>query len=149
MSTTFITTVYQEPGKNATGLPVPPEAIAALGKGKRPPVKVTINNYTYRTTVAVMGGEFMLSLSAENREAAQVAAGEEVEVTLELDTEPRTVELPPDLTAALAAAPGATSAFDTQSYSVRKEDVRQVESAKTEETRQRRIAKIVSKLTAS
>jgi hypothetical protein len=148
MKTTFTTTVLKDAEKSATGLQVPAEVIAALGKGKKPPVKVSLNGYTYQTTVAVMGGVFMLSLSAENREAAGVKAGDEVEVTLELDTE-RTVTVPDDLATALAQVQGATAAFDALSYSTRKEHVRQVESAKAQETRQRRIESIVGKISGS
>jgi hypothetical protein len=147
MKTSFRTTVIQAEGKNATGLRIPAEVVVALGKGKRPPVKVTISGYTYRTTVAPSGDVYMLSLSAENREAAGVKAGDEVEVTVELDEAPRTVEVPAVLAQALAQTPGARAAFDALSYSVRKEHVRQVESAKAEETRQRRIAKIIAALT--
>ncbi|MEZ4771001.1 MAG: YdeI/OmpD-associated family protein [Caldilineales bacterium] len=143
--TTFTTTVTQAEGVNATGLPVPAEAVAALGTKKRPPVKVTLNNYTYRTTVAAYGDVFMVPLSAEHRAAAGVQAGDVVEVALELDTEPRTVEVPDDLAAALTEA-GATEAFDRLSYTNRKEAVRQVETAKAPETRQRRIDKIVAGL---
>lgn len=149
MKTTFTTTVLKDEGVNATGLPVPAEAVAALGAGKKPRVKVSLNGYTYRTTVATMGGVFMLSLSAENREAAGVQAGQTVEVTLELDTEPRTVEVPDDLAAALAMAPGAREAFDALAFSARKEYVRQVETAKAQETRQRRIAGIVAKVSGT
>jgi hypothetical protein len=146
LKTTFTTTVLKDKEKSATGLQVPAEVVAALGSGKKPKVKVSLNGYTYRTTVAVMGDVFMLSLSAENREAAGVKAGESVDVTLELDTEPRTVDVPGDLAVALSKAPGATAAFDALSYSVRKEYVRQVETAKALETRNRRIAGIVEKL---
>jgi hypothetical protein len=146
MKTTFTTTIFQAEGMNATGIRVPPEAIAALGTKKRPPVKVTIAGYTYRSTVAVYGDAYLLPLSQERREAAGVQAGDEVEITLELDTEPRTVEVPEDLAAALAEKPGTTAAFDASSPSARKEYVRQVESAKTQETRERRISKIVAKL---
>jgi uncharacterized protein YdeI (YjbR/CyaY-like superfamily) len=121
--------------------------IAQLGTSKKPAVIVTVAGYTYRNTVAVLGGAFMISLSKANREAAGVKAGDEVEVTLELDTEPRTVDLPDDLAAALAETPGARAAFDKLAYSMRKEYVRQVESAKAQETRSRRIAGIVAKLT--
>ena len=148
MSATFTTPVLKDQEKSATGLQVPAEVITALGKGKKPPVKVSLNGYTYRTTVAMMGGVFMIPLSAEHREAAGVKAGNEVEVTLELDTEPRTVAIPDDLAAALAQTPGATSAFDELSFSVRKEYVRQVESAKAQETRERRIVGIVAKVGA-
>lgn len=134
---------------NATALEVPAEAVAALGKGKRHPVKVSLNGYTYRTTIAVMGGVCMLPLSAENRTAAGVAAGEKVEVTLELDTEPRTVVVPADLAAALAKQRRAQAKFDALSYSARKEYVRQVESAKAQATRLRRIAKIMAELGGS
>ena len=100
MKTTFITTVLQEPGMNATGLPVPPEAVAALGQGKKPPVKVSLNGYPYQHTVAVMDGAFMISLSAENPKAAGVEAGETVEVTLELETPDESVR--PGMTAAVS-----------------------------------------------
>lgn len=146
MKTTFTTTVLKDDKVNATGLPVPAEAVAAMGTGKRPKVKVSLNGYTYRSTVAAYGDVFMLPLSAEHRNAAGVNAGDVVEVTLELDVEPRTVEVPPDLAAALAAKPGATAVFDTLSYTMRKEYVRQVESAKAQETRERRIANIVAKM---
>lgn len=148
LSTTFTTTVLKDKEKNATGLPVPAEAVAALGSGKKPRVKVTLNGYTYRTSVAVVGGFFMLSLSAENRAAAGVSPGDAVEVTLELDTEPLIVTVPDDLAAALGQVPGARQAFDKLPPSARKEYVRQVESAKAQETRERRIAGIVAKLSA-
>lgn len=146
MKTTFTTTVAQAEGKNATGLRVPPAAVDALGTQKRPKVVVHLNGYTYRSTIAAYGDVFMLPLSAEHRAAAGVQAGDEVEVTLELDTEPRTVAVPDDLAAALAERPGATKAFEALSYSVRKEYVRQVESAKAQATRERRVAGIVAKI---
>ncbi len=120
MKTTFATTVLKDQEKSATGLQVPAETIAVLGNGKKPAVKVTLNGYSYRTTVAVMGGAFMIPLSAEHRNAAGVQAGDAVEVTLKLDTEPRTVEVPADLAAALADQPVATAAFEALSYSARK-----------------------------
>jgi hypothetical protein len=146
MKTTFTTVVTKDDKVNATGLPVPAEAVAAMGSGKKPKVKVTLNGYTYRSTVAAYGEVFMLPLSAEHRQAAGVQAGDTVEVTIELDTEPRTVEVPGDLAEALAAAPAAKEAFDSLSFTMRKEFVRQVESAKAQETRLRRITGIVSKL---
>lgn len=145
MKTTFITAVLQEEGMNATGIQVPAAVITAFDSGKRPKVKITLNGYTYRSTIAAYGDLFMLPLSKEHRDAAGVKAGDEVEVTLELDTEPRTVEVPDDLAMALAEG-GVTAVFDALALSKRKEHVRQVTSAKTEETRQRRIAKIVSSL---
>lgn len=145
MKTSFVSSVWKAKDKEATGVPVPDEAVVALGAGKRAPVKATINGYTYRTTLAVMRGTSMLSLSAQHREAAGVAAGDEVDVTLELDTEPRTVEVPEDLATALSTH-GVRAAFDALSNSARKEHVRQVESAKAQETRDRRIAGIIGKL---
>ena len=146
---TFGATILKDQGSNATGIPVPADVIAGLGSGKKPAVKVTLNGYTYRTTVAVMDGVFMLSLSSANREAAGVRAGDKLQVTLELDTEPRTVEVPQELAAALARKRGAREAFDAASYSVRKEFVRQVETARAAETRERRIAAILARLVKS
>jgi hypothetical protein len=146
MDVTFTTHVEQAEGKNATGLPVPADVVAALGKSKRPKVKVTVNGYTYRSTVTPAGDVFMLPLAQEHRAAAGVKAGDTVEVRLELDTEPRTVEVPDELAAALAAKAGARDAFDALAPSARKEHVRQVETAKAQETRERRIAKIVAGL---
>ena len=145
MSQTFTATILQEEGKNATGISVPANVIDALGSGKRPKVKVSLNNFTYRSTVAAYGDVFMLPLSQDRREAAGVQAGDTVEVTLELDTEPRTVEVPDSL-ATVVAENNLGPIFDGLAPSMRKEYVRQVESAKAEETRQRRIAKIVAAL---
>ncbi|MGW0518892.1 YdeI/OmpD-associated family protein [Crossiella sp. NPDC003009] len=141
----FSTTVVLG-GKTATGLQVPAEVVEALGAGKRPAVLVTVGGHTYRSTVAVMGGEFWLPLSAENRTAAGVAAGAQVEVTVALDSAPRTVELPEDLAAALAAEPAAAEFFRGISYSNQRWHVLNVDGAKTEETRARRIAKSVAVL---
>jgi TRAP-type C4-dicarboxylate transport system substrate-binding protein len=124
---------------------VPEEIVQKLGTNKRPLVRVTINQYTYRSAVAMMGGQFMISLSAENRQAAGVHAGEAVTIALELDLEPRTVDLPQDLKAALIKV-DALKAFEQAAPSMQKEYVRQVEEAKTQETRDRRITKIVEKL---
>lgn len=141
---TFHTTILRT-GKNTAGIQVPEEIIAKLGSGKQPLVWVTIKKYTYRSAVAVMGGKFMIGVSAENRQAAGVQGGEEADVTLKLDLEPRTVELPKDLKDALTKA-GALKAFESSAPSMRKEYVRQVQEAKAQETRERRIAKIVEKL---
>ncbi len=145
---TYTTIVLKDSGSNATGLRVPEDIVTAFGSGKRPKVTVTLNGYTYRTTVAPMGDVFMLPLSAEHRSAAGVNAGDKVEVTLELDTEVRTVDVPDDLAAALAAFPGARDAFDKLAYSHRKEHVRSINDAKTPATRERRIAATVAKVTA-
>jgi hypothetical protein len=134
-------------GKTATGIPVPADVVEALGKGKRPPVVVTVGGHSYRSTVAAYGDVFMLPFAAEHREAAGVEAGDTVEVEVELDTAPRTVEVPNDLAAALAVAPGAREAFDGRSYSERRRIVLAVEGAKKPETRARRIERTVEDLT--
>jgi hypothetical protein len=133
-------------GKSATGIEVPPEVVEGLGGGGRPAVVATLNGYTYRSTLGVMGGRTMLPVSGEHRGAAGLTAGEEVEVDLALDTEPRTVEVPAELATALEGRPGARAAFDALPPSARKEHARQVTSAKAPETRARRIAKIVDAL---
>lgn len=132
-------------GKTATGMEVPPEVVEGLGAGKRPQVRVTIAGHTYRSTVAVMGGVYMLGVSAEHRAAAGVAAGDELDVELALDTEPREVAVPEDLAAALDAA-DARQAFDALSYSNRLRYALAVDSAKKPETRKRRIAETVNVL---
>jgi len=133
-------------GKTATGIEVPDDVVAALDAGKRPPVRVTVNGHTWRSTVAVMGGRNLVGVSAENRAAAGVSAGDVLDVELVLDTEKREVEVPADLAAALAAAPDAAAAFAALSYSNKSRHVLSVEGAKTDETRARRIAKAVSDL---
>ena len=133
-------------GKTATGFRIPEDVVADLGSGKRPAVRVTIGGHTYRTTVAPMGGVFMIPLSAENRAGAGVAAGDEVDVDVELDTEPRVVTVPPDFAEALDRQPDARRAFDALSYSNQRRHVLSIEGAKTDETRQRRIGKAVDAL---
>jgi hypothetical protein len=132
---------------NNTGIEVPPEVIEALGAGRKPPVKVTVNGYEYRNTVAVMGGKYMISFSSDKRAATGIEGGDPIVVDLELDTSPRTVEVPDDLAAALDAAPGAREAWERLAPSHKKAHVTAVESAKAPETRQRRIAKAVESLT--
>ena len=144
---TFHTTILQT-GKNTAGIQVPDEVIEKLGAGKQPLVPVTINKYTYRSAVAVMGGKYMISFNPEHRKAAGVQGGDEANVTLELDLEPRTVEIPTDLKDALIKA-NALDAFEKSAPSMKKEYVRQVQEAKAQETRERRITKIVEKLSAS
>jgi hypothetical protein len=131
-------------GKTATGIPVPDEVLAGLGESKRPPVTVSLNGYTYRTTAVRMGGRFLVPLSAEHREAAGVAAGDTVTVDIEVDSAPREVTLPADLEAAMDDA--ARTAYDGLSHTHRKEWVRWVEEAKKPETRAARVAKTVAGL---
>lgn len=133
-------------GKSATGIEVPADVVSRLSAGKRPPVLVTINGHTYRSTVAPMGGVFMIPLSAENRSLAKVSAGEEVGVELELDTRPREVSVPHDLQDALDLDAEAKRFFEGLSYSNKQRIVLSVEGAKTAETRQRRVSQAVSAL---
>ncbi len=133
-------------GKSATGIEVPEEVVARLGSSKRPAVRVTINGHTYRSTVAPMNGVFMLPISAENRLLANVSAGDEVEVEIEPDTQPREVSVPPDLLEALDRDVDAKRFFDGLSYSNKQRVVLSIEGAKTAETRVRRIAKAVESL---
>jgi Bacteriocin-protection, YdeI or OmpD-Associated/Domain of unknown function (DUF1905) len=133
-------------GKTATGIEVPDAVVAGLGQSQRPPVRVTIGGYSYRTTVARMAGRSLISLSAENRAAAGVAAGDEVDVDLELDNAPRQVEVPSDLAAALGQDDAARATFEALPYSHRKEWVRWVTEAKKPDTRTTRITKTVQSL---
>lgn len=147
--TTRFSTTVELGGRTATGFEVPPEVVDALGAGKRPAVTVTVGGHTYRSTVAVMGGRYMLPLSAENRTAAGLSAGDAADVELELDTVPRVAEVPADLAAALDAEPAARAAFDALSYSNQRRHTLSVEGAKTEATRARRVAKVVETLRAT
>jgi hypothetical protein len=142
---TFETTIVQGAAKQVTGIMVPAEVVAALGPRKNPSVRVTLNGFTYRSTVATMGGRFMVPLSAENRRAADLQGNETLAVTIELDLEPRTVEIPHDLRQELTGA-RVLDAFERCSPSRKKEYVRLLTSAKAPETRKRRITKIVGEL---
>ena len=141
----FHTTILQG-DKTATGIRIPDEIVEALGSGKRPPITVTINGYTYRSSIAVMGGAYMVGVNADNRIGARVAGGDEVDVEIELDTAPREVSMPEDFAAALDAAPVARQTFEGLSYSNKSWHVLSINWAKTDETRQRRIAKSVEAL---
>ena len=143
----FHTTLLQS-GKTATGIQVPNEVVESLGAGKRPPVRVTINGYTYRNTIAVMGGVFMVGVAAEHREKARVAGGDQIDVEIELDTAPRELAVPLDFSTALAAEPAARRSFESLSYSRKQALVLPIEQAKTPETRQRRIDKALVMLKA-
>jgi hypothetical protein len=143
----FHTTILQS-GKTAAGIQVPEEIVTALGSGKRPKVAVTINGYTYRSSIAPMNGVFMVGVSSDVRAAAGVAGGDDVDVDIELDTAPREVTVPDDFAHALDAVPAARATFDSLSYSNKSWHVLQIEGAKAEETRQRRIAKSVEALEA-
>jgi hypothetical protein len=133
-------------GKTATFFHVPPEIMEALRPKKRVPVRVTVNGHTYRSTVAPMGGNFMLPLNRGNRAAAGVSTGEVVEVAIERDDAPRVVEVPEDLAAALAGEEAASEAFADLSYSHHREYVEWITEAKRPETRARRVARAVERL---
>lgn len=138
--------IVQLSGKTATGIPVPEEVVAGLGTSKKPAVKVKIGEYTYASTIAVMGGQFLIPLSSEHRQGAGVSSGDEIEVELELDTEPRELTVPADFRDAIDREPAVKLFFDGLSYSNRRRLVLSIESAKTAETRQRRIEKAVGLL---
>jgi hypothetical protein len=133
-------------GKTAAGIRVPDEVVAALGPSRKPPVVMTINGHSYRGSVAWMGGEFWIGVTNDFRRTAGVAAGDEVDVDLVLDTQPREVSVPTDLIAALEADPEARAFFDGLSYSNKRRIVEPVADAKNPETRQRRIEKAVARL---
>lgn len=133
-------------GKTATGIEVPAEVVTELGGGKRPSVNVTINGYTYRNSIGSLGGRHLISVSADVRAKADVAAGDEVDVEVTLDAAPREVTVPADLAAALAADTAAQQAFDRLAYSHQSRYVLWVEEAKKAETRQRRVEKTVVEL---
>ena len=133
-------------GKTATGIEVPTAVVAKLGSSKKPAVRVTIKGYTYRSTVATMGGRFMLPISAQVREAAGVAARDKIDVDVDLDTAPRVVTVPPDFSRALTREPAAKRFFEGLSFSNKQRIVIAIEAAKAPETRHRRIAKSVSAL---
>ncbi|MCJ1709571.1 YdeI/OmpD-associated family protein [Clavibacter michiganensis subsp. phaseoli] len=138
---TFRTRVMQA-RVNATGLPVPPEALDELGAGKRPAVVVTVAGYTYRTSVGTMGGQHLIPLSA----ASGVAADDEVEVTIELDAAPREAAVPEEVAAAFATEPALAEAFRALSSSRQRALVDPIAEAKTDETRPRRIEKALAAL---
>ena len=141
----FRTTIKQS-GATATGIEIPESVMDALASGRRPPVRVTIGSYTYRSTVATVDGKPMVGLSAEHRAGAGVEGGQEVEVDIVLDTEKREVTVPPELAAALDADPKARETFEKLSNSNKSWHVLQVTGAKTDETRERRIAKSIAAL---
>lgn len=142
-------TVLLQTGKTATGIKIPDELIESLGAGKKPAIKVTINGFTYRSTVAVMGGAFMVGVNAENREMAGVSGGDKIEVTIDLDTEPREIEIPLEFKKALDKNKDAKKIFETLSYSKKTALIYPIAKAKKEETRDRNINKALDILLGS
>ncbi|HEU0065443.1 MAG TPA: YdeI/OmpD-associated family protein [Flavisolibacter sp.] len=141
---TFETTILQI--GNNTGINVPPEIVEQLDAGKRPPVTVTINNFTYRNTIAVMGGKFMIGISADIRSKTALKGGDKIKVTLALDTKPREVDIPSDFQKMLNLHPEAKRFFETLSYSNKQRYILPIGQAKTDETRLRRMEKAISDL---
>ncbi len=135
-------------GKTATGIRVPDEVVEELGGGRRPAVTVTVGDYSYRSTVAQMGGVFLVPLSAEHRTAAGLAAGDAVEVDLELDVAPREVTVPAELAQTLATDDVARQFYDSMSFTHRKEWARWVGESKRAETRNDRAVKALQALRA-
>lgn len=135
-------------GKTATGITVPPEVVESLNAGKRVPVVVTIKKHSYRTTIAPYNGRYMIPVSAENREAAGIAAGERIKVGLAVDTAPREVTVPEDLAKAMKKSKAASDFFTSLSFSHQREYVNWIDSAKKEETRTARVVKSIELLEA-
>ena len=135
-------------GKTAAGIVVPTDVLEGLAAGKKPAVRVTINSYTYRSSIATVDGRPMIGVSNEVRTAAGVAAGDVVDIDVELDTEKRTVALPDELAALLGADPAARAAYDKLSYSNQRRIVEPIDQTKNPETRQRRIDKAMETLRA-
>ncbi|MFD3507465.1 YdeI/OmpD-associated family protein [Nocardia sp. NPDC058666] len=135
-----------EPPEPMRGLEVPSDVVAALDAGARPPVTITLNGHSWKSRIALLRGRHLIGLSHANRQAAGVEIGDEVEVELELDTEPRTVVEPEDFAHALDADPLARAAYDNLSHSNKRTHVHAIDSAKKPETRQRRIEKAITTL---
>jgi hypothetical protein len=138
--------VLETNGKTATGIEVPADVVEALGAGKRPAVRVSFNGHTYRSTVAPMGGRFLLPVSAKVRDASGATAGDTLDVEVQLDTEPRTVEAPHELAAKLAEQPELRAAWDNLSFTHQREHAEAIEDAKKPETRAKRIEKALAML---
>ena len=138
------TTQLEATGGTTTGFVVPDEVVEALGGGRRPKVAATVAGHTWRTSIAAMGGRFLLGASATVREAAGIAAGETHTVTVVLDDAPRTVEVPEDLAAALAADADAARAWEALTYSAQRRHAEAVVAAKKPETRARRVEAVVA-----
>jgi hypothetical protein len=136
----------QATGGNTTGFQIPDSTVDDLGGGGRPKVSVTVNGVTFRTSIARMGGQYWLGISAERRAAAGISAGDVLDLEIALDTAPREVELPDDLAAALAADAQAAEFWSTLSFSAKRWHTEQIAGAKTAQTRARRVERSISLL---
>jgi hypothetical protein len=134
------------PSGNATAAEIPTEVVVALDSGPRPLIAVTINGHTWRSRVALMGGKSLVGISAANRAASGLGEGDVVQVDLKLDTEPRAVIEPPDLAKALNDDLEARAGFDSLPYGLKRKEVTLIEEAKSAEVRQRRIARLVTRM---
>jgi hypothetical protein len=137
---TVTVTLIDEDGMSA--IPVPFDPKAAFGK-VRAPVTVTLNGYTFRSTIALMGGTLFVPFRRSHREAAGLKGGETLAVTFALDTAPRVVTPPADLADALKAAPPAWDRWQAMSFTHQREHVEAIEDARRPETRARRVAAAV------
>jgi len=129
---------------NNTGIEVPEEIVERLGRGKRPPVVVTVNGHEYRSTVAVMGGRYLIGVSAAVRAATGLKGGDPISVNLKVADTPREVEVPLDFAAAMDEQAPAREFFDQLSNSMQRYHVDNLNAAKSPDTRQRRIDKSVA-----
>ena len=142
----YRTKIRQAEGSSATGIEIPDEVLTALGAGRKPAVRLSVNGYSYRSTVATVDGRYMVSFSSEHRAASGLAGGDEIEVDIEVDTSPREIVMSDDFAAALDAEPAARATFDGLSNSLKRYHVDLINGAKSDETRQRRIEKSVAVL---
>jgi hypothetical protein len=144
---TFTGKVVSPDGQGSQSfIELPAELVEKLGRGKKPPVKVTMKGYTLRTTVAVYGGQYFVGVRREVREAAGIVFDEPIEITVELDSDERTVDIPPDLFAVFEADPSLRSAFDRLSFTARREMAESISGAKREETRRQRLERALAQL---
>jgi uncharacterized protein YdeI (YjbR/CyaY-like superfamily) len=134
------------PSGNATGVEIPAKVMKALGPSARPPIVITIHGHSWRSRVARMRGQILIGISAANRAASGIAEGEQIEVDVALDSEPRIVAEPADVAKALKGEPKARAAFDRLPFGLKRKHVADIEAAKSPETRERRIAKLVATL---
>ena len=144
---TFTWTLESQGGNN-TGFVIPEDVVLGFGRGRRVPITVAIGDYRYRTTIVSMGGRFLFGVNSRQRQDTGLAAGDVVEVTIEVDDAPREVEVPPELQAALDADPAAKAAFERLAFTHRKEHARSVADAKAPETKARRVERVLEALRA-
>jgi hypothetical protein len=145
---TFTTTLTSG-GGNTTGIEVPEDVVLGFGRGKRVPVVVTVNGYSFRNTIAFMGGQYLVGVSAAHRAASGLAAGDPIEVTLEVDDAPRVMEVPAELAAAFEGDPAAAEAWTKLSYSRQRQLAEPIADAKSSEAKARRVEKALEALRPS